>query len=133
MDGATVGALSGLQQQQPPPQQQHPNGRLSFEAPHEPRLAADERLGPVGPSEANEHNYRLQGPAGPPAAQSAGELINWSLLMKYVNLNSVRNMLAQHAAELIVLCVIIIYLVYYFSRISKVSVVSCCACAPSDK
>lgn len=44
-----------------------------------------------------------------------------SLVVKYVNLNLVRTMIAQHALEIIIVLVIIIYLVYYFSRISMVS------------
>lgn len=38
-----------------------------------------------------------------------------------VSLKQVRQLIAQHPLELILICVIIIYLVYYFSRVSRVS------------
>lgn len=38
-----------------------------------------------------------------------------------MNLDLVREMIAQHALEIMIILVIVIYLAYYFSRISKVS------------
>lgn len=82
---------------------QQPNGRLAFGSRQPDELIAT----------------RLAGREATSAGQEASAIINCDPLVKYVNL--VRNMTAQHGAELIVLCVIIIYLVYYFSKISKVS------------
>lgn len=101
---------------------QHHNQREQLATGAASRLAAGHSNGFNGhdyhESIDDNHNHH---PETTSATSNNNDLINWNLIMKYVNFNLVRNLIAQHLAELIILCVIIIYLAYYFSRISKVS------------
>lgn len=100
----------------------------------ERRSLAIARIGSSGASEDFQlrhhhlypHNKHHQSSSSLPPSQGndAGNNVVSNLVLQYVNLNLVRDMIVQHAIELVLILVIVTYLIYYFAKISSVSKVN---------